>query len=666
MRRVHRLGCVVLVSVAVAACGGSGEDGALFGPGTPSAGAGGGSAGKSSGGGAGKSSGGSSGGGAAGKSSGGSSGGGAGGNGQSGSAGATGGKAQGGAAGKAQGGAAGTAGKAQGGAPGAGQGGSAGAGGGAAGDGGSAGSGAGGGAAGDGGSAGSGAGGGSAGSGAGGGSAGSGAGGGSAGSGAGGGSAGSGAGGGSAGSGGAPACVGDKTACTTASGAHGLCVGGSCEDCVAPGDDQACRAAYATADLCAAGSCEACDAPGATLFVDPANGNDARGSGGVTAGGAPAAGCALRTITAAIKLIASGTSAATTIHVLGPATLDATESYPLVIPANVTVTTTGDVLAKPTSLSGNTASLVRLVHPGSAIDTDATFTLDGSALNVGSQAAGVIADVGSTDTTHLRGVTITKLPGNGIRLSGKARLTLRDGVSVVDAGRGNTLSGIFLTDGGSLLTIDVPSGARPTSVEGATSSGITITGPSGAKLSGAAGSVTPGSVPCSGTVMLSGNAGNGLNLLGSGQVTVDGLVTCDNGGSGGGGDGMFISMNVKAKVRRSVSLNNVRSGIHVDGVGAPSISAGNQVDLGTAADSGGNVVQDPSAHNGGVGICFTPPTTYTMGTLPAVGNTFGPSKDCATTAVKLTTDSSCGQSRDVSVVSASPSVTMDVSMCTIP
>ncbi|MCC6645703.1 MAG: right-handed parallel beta-helix repeat-containing protein, partial [Polyangiaceae bacterium] len=450
-------------------------------------------------------------------------------------------------------------------------------------------------------------------------------------------------------------------------GATGLCGGGVCSDCAAPADDQACRTAYPGADLCAGGSCEACDKPGATLVVDPVNGSDARGSGAATAGGVAAPGCALRTVTAAIKLVNAGPGGVTTIQIVGPSTLDAGESYPLVLPADVVLTTTGDVTAKPgPSLSGSNSAVVRLQHPGSAIDTDATFVIDASGSPASSQLAGVVVEPGSTDSTRLRGVSVLDAPGNGIRLTGKARLTVQDGVTVSGAGRGGNFSGIFLTDGGSLLTIDVPAGERPTTVVGSGSSGITVTGPSGVKISG-----VPGANPGEGTVVLSGNTVHGFNGLatGNGQqgVSLDGLVTFNNGdASSKGGSGVFLSMNTRAKVRRCVSLGNTRAGVHVDGTGALNSPATSLVDLGVAGDPGLNVLQDAASANQGVGICFTPPTSVVTSTQVARGNTFGAAKDCATTAASLSKGANCDGPHDVSVVSASASVTLDVAMCTIP
>jgi len=401
--------------------------------------------------------------------------------------------------------------------------------------------------------------------------------------------------------------------------------------------------------------------------VDPVNGDDATATGSGTAGGVPAASCAFKTVTAAIKKIGTNTGGpATTISIVGPSALSGGEVYPLTIPANTTVTTAGGKVT--IALTGNNQVGVKLAAPGAGIDAPLGLVIDGSG-STGS-TRGVSVEAGSDDSTFLRNVDIQSTPGTGVTVSGNvgvvARLTMGEGVRVRKSGTNNQPRfGVSVTDGGGFLTIVVAANEKPTVIEENTGGGIAVGGPSGISIKG-----VPGTNPDQGSVVLMQNGGPGLQIGQGGTASipvplasdVDGLVSYGNGTvKPPGASGIRVTWTSKVKIRNSVTLANSNHGIHVAPVLNVAVGATVGVDLGSAGD-GHNTVQHTNQQgnlNLGVGVCFESGAGGVGLTLPAQGNVFG-NNDCATSTATLQKDNACGNAKDYGVLGAN---TIDLTTC---
>lgn len=403
----------------------------------------------------------------------------------------------------------------------------------------------------------------------------------------------------------------------------------------------------------------ACGAPGSDLFVDPVNGSDNGNGSGKSPSGAPTPECAFKTITHALAALPAIPSPGTRIVVIGPARVDAGETFPITLPANVVLTTQGgDVDLRPTS---GVDSIVFLAHPLSGIRGSA-----GAALTLWPfMTQGVEVAAGSDDTTFLEDVVINGYQSIGIQVAPRARLTVGEGVT----SRGNLVG--MEVDGHA--TISVPSGHATTSF----SRNLHLNEPpppmagNGLVVSG---SVTihgvPGATPETGTVVVSGNCGEGVrvaNYLGATppESVIDGLVVYGNGVSGpscGGYSfaGMFIAGGSNVKLRNSVVLGNGVAGVEVGTITANDgrrLSDLGKIDLGVAtladggSDWGHNVLQalPEAGANRGSGLCLF--VDHGAGTLNAAGNVFAGPRDCAGASPgALTFSNICNQRTDLGII----------------
>jgi hypothetical protein len=454
-----------------------------------------------------------------------------------------------------------------------------------------------------------------------------------------------------------------------------LCVGGQCLACNDPADDKNCTNAYGNGSpyLCLAGACSpgecrttadcaslgkpkdlcgtsnfcgACDPlSGSTIIVDPVNGSDTTGTGSASFGKVANEACAFKTVTAAIAAIGSSNTTKYVISVVGPSTLDASEKYPLTLPADTTLTATGGTVVVNTP-AGDTA--VVLARPATAIDGGTGFDIKGGLHGIG-------VDTGSTDGTFIRDVTVEGTSGEGITLVHTGKLTIFENVLVTGAGDANvTASGIVATDT-SILTITVKAGLSPTVITANSQEGIDVLGNATLLLTG----VPDPSSLLSGTVMTTDNAGAGVQFEQTSPVmstaaksSIDGLVSTGSVQ----GSGILVSGGISLKVRNSVLLANGADGVHV-------VSSGNNsqignIDFGTSTlnttDYGNNILQQTVAQgnqNAGAGICLDIPASMSaLGgqTLSAEGNIFGTSKDCRVGGALLT-NKTCTGAADASV-----------------
>lgn len=396
----------------------------------------------------------------------------------------------------------------------------------------------------------------------------------------------------------------------------------------------------------------ACDTPTAGVFyVDPVNGLDTTNGSG-TAGGAVAGRCAFKTITFALTT-AGAPTAATVIHVLGISTVSDGETFPLVVPANVTIDSAGGsvTIALPASSTTNAFTLA-------AASSGLTgLIIDGSA--AAASTSGILVNTGAAATTAVTGVEVKGFGGPGIQVQGSAALTINAGTSVHNNGTASgssKKSGLYVT-GTAKVTANIGAGSAETSFASNAGEGVLVDSTASVAFTGVPG--TGGA----GTLVMHDNATNGVTIsaaagIGSTGSTLTGVVLWHNTLEGAeflGGSSVVL--------RSSIALDNGDNGILVS-AGA-SIALGNPVaniDLGTA-HNGLNTVQAATNGNGAVGIC----NAVTGGAIPAAlsaqGNTFG-ADDCslpASTSVTLMSNN-CASASGVAV-GVKGTATIDTTYC---
>lgn len=492
---------------------------------------------------------------------------------------------------------------------------------------------------------------------------------------------------------------GANTICTTTAGlaSTGKCVSNACTNtgaaCSANGADVCCgnkcisgncctdanclsNPVFGDGYFCRQNTCSRCDnVVGNAYLVDPVGGDDSIATGSGAAGGVATASCSFRTVTRALQAIGSTAPAGTTITIVGnttgatslytvPATGDTspTETLPIQVPANVTITTkTGPVkltLANNKigfNLIGDKANLQPLAA--------AALTIDG-ANHV--SASGIVVAAG-TGIASISNVTVTNTGDDGIQVTaGTAQIG--GGVHVSGAGTAASRQSGLLVSGG-LANIVVAAADPNTVFESNTQSGIAVTGAGVLSISGAALTGNQRSVIAQNNV--NGNVDFGQTSVAATPVsTIDGLYCW----ASSQGDGLRILAGSKIKVRNSVFLANMGNGIRIASAGATAAAnslAG--IDLGqtgaAAGNAGHNVLQAQagSSPNIGAGLCVDLAASAGTQTLAAVGNQFA-GRDCTAAAPgAITTSTSCTGAVDLGVTQATPlTVTVNTSTCTQP
>jgi hypothetical protein len=374
--------------------------------------------------------------------------------------------------------------------------------------------------------------------------------------------------------------------------------------------------------------CTAC--PGVTdgnYTVDPVNGKDSTGTGN----GAQA-GCAFKTITRALAVI--GTPAlASTITVVGPSTLTANESFPIVLPGNLTLTTSGGAVTVnvPSGATGFRLNAAGATTISGAAGAPLTISGQNQKANIGISATGK-----STTATTISNVTLSSFAAEGINVTNNAALTIGPGVKST----GN-VDGLYVHASGHVV-IAVPAGSATTSFDANTSHGIHVIVNAYITLTGSVTSATAGT----GTVTTSKNTGAGVYILQTPgtppQSVIDGLVAFGNTG----GPGIRLTTGSNVQVRNSATLGNNGDGILVSlyqqGL---SVNADvSKIDLGTSTSPGLNTVQDVAggaAVNTSAGICLDA-LLPGLAPLSALGNIFGSTNCSTTTGTVSINKSGCG------------------------
>lgn len=441
--------------------------------------------------------------------------------------------------------------------------------------------------------------------------------------------------------------------CQPSTGANACCPGAS--------SNAYCTGKLGVVASCVNNVCTACPVvSNGQYVVDPVNGSDSAGTGAGTQG------CAFKTITRALQVIGSAPALPTTISIAGPSTVSAGETFPIALPTNVTVTSSGGAvtISVPAGKSGFTLSKPLSGISGGA---GAALTISGSS----TATVGVVATTGSTSTTQLANVTISDFLNAGILVNGSGVLSIGAGVtSTANGTSSNRSPGLHVTGSGNAI-VNVPAGSTPTHFDGNTSHGILVDGTGYLTLTGSVTNAQAGE----GTVTANGNFVAGLwigQTPGNAvpQNVITGLVSYGTTN----GNGMRFLAGSNVKLRNSASLAAVNgSGIDVSfttvsGVRNNDVS---KIDLGAAGDPGNNYVQNVAGagNNGAAGICLD--LSPNSGTLKAQGNQFR-TANCASQAAQLTANKKgCGNAAcagglcDVGYTS-SVGNTIDTTMCTQP
>lgn len=416
------------------------------------------------------------------------------------------------------------------------------------------------------------------------------------------------------------ACLGSpgSICCSTAGG--NTCAAGNCcadADCTDPGKP-----------TCTNRTCTGCPAvTNGQYYVDPDVADDTAATGGPS--------CPFKTITKALGFIGNpGT--ASTINVKANATIAAGETFPLIVPANITVK--GDT-AQPATVNVP-ADQIGFVLRGANGGLD-HLVLDGQAHVA---ASGVVVQTGASSTTTIvQYVTVKNMKSDGIVVQNATGQTSGGGVklgpAVSSTGNGTTLaraSGLVVKENGSAV-ITGTAGAE-THFDTNTDTGIKVVDLGQITVTGDVGA-TP---PTTGTVTANGNFAAGLWVAQTpGNTVPQNVVTGLTAWQTTTGSGTRLLAGSSVKLRSSSALGSSLYGVHVtpfqDGVTV--VNDVSKLDLGTntTTEAGKNVLQAATgaSPNMGAGICLA--VTQNVGVvLNAQGNTF------TTVAKNATADCSGG------------------------
>jgi hypothetical protein len=403
-------------------------------------------------------------------------------------------------------------------------------------------------------------------------------------------------------------------------------------------------------------TCPAVSGSSPVYTVDPVHGSDASGTGNTTGAGGEA--CAFQSITRALQVIGSSPAASTTINLVNsksaggvltvPLTGGATETFPIDLPANVTLKTSttvtgtnGITIQVPAQTKGTkaTAGLVLVgASSGIAGGASAPLTISGQAKTAN---YGLIVE---SPSATIQNVTISAFANDGISVinssTAAAALSILGGVQST----GNGLEGLAIT-GSSSATITPGSGAADVFSNNG-QHGVFVSGT--ASIS-ATGTVNVGNPATASSVIMSGNgaAGVWIETTSTTQSVLSGIVC-----TAGSANGVRIIPGASVQISGSWLLGNAANGVDIENeAGGTSTAIGN-INLGNGTAAGNNVVQSSTTPNGAAGICLKIPATADE-SLSAQGNTFGaagPAVTCTsptTTALKTATNLACAGGVDV-------------------
>lgn len=367
----------------------------------------------------------------------------------------------------------------------------------------------------------------------------------------------------------------------------------------------------------------------------------------------------MKTVTRALALIAvAGTNPAPTIFIVGGTgvTVSAGETFPLTIPANVTVTTkTGPVTVQVPSgkagfvLDSPTSTLTSAT--GALLTITTTVTANGAPTPPTGGTNGI--QVGGTATsasTTISNVTVTGMLDDGI-LIGAGSVAIGPGVTSSSNGILPTTRNGFAHDGlhvvgAAAAAVITGSGAAPTMFNANSAHGIFVGDDGSITLTGAPISAVAGT----GTVVTNSNSAAGVWIQQTPSATapppnsITGLVSWGNFA----GNGMRIVAGSNVTVRGSAFLSNNADGVIISTNptrGNANDSNISLVDLGDGTTAGGNTFQGAIGEgaNGNAGLCLA--ITPNLGeTLQAVGNIFRGNTCASAASTLLLNNTGCGNS----------------------
>jgi hypothetical protein len=348
---------------------------------------------------------------------------------------------------------------------------------------------------------------------------------------------------------------------------------------------------------CVNHTCSVCDGVSNNKwYLDPVNGNDNTATGSDMASGSVAPGCAFKTLKKLLNVMPSSPFAGTQIIIVGPALtgLAAGETYPITIPGNTTLTTTGGAV----TITVPATTLFQLNNNTSVITggTGAALTLDGASHTGGTAILNSPAT--STFTSSISNLTIKNTSSDGIRVTA-GTLTIGAGVTVT----GSNADGLHITGGAANISNASGTG---TLFSSNALNGIEVGSLGSVSVTGTPGSPIPSDA---GTVICSGNTQAGLLInqtpgtAGLATNNISGLVSWKNTNYGAQLYGGSV-----VKMRNSLMLANGVYGVLISGVNSTAGEDTSQLDLGAAGDPGKNWLQTPVGStslgtNGSAGLC---------------------------------------------------------------
>ena len=170
---------------------------------------------------------------------------------------------------------------------------------------------------------------------------------------------------------------------------------------------------------CQQNQCTACPAvTNNTYYVDPVAGVNTTGNGSSATGG----NCEFRTITKALAVVGLTPPAGTKIEVLTTGTAGSGETFPMVVPPNVTIEGAASGTPSTINLPADTTAFW-LTGANSGLNN---LVIDGGGKPL---TAGIVVHQGTDATTTLTDVTIQNMGADGISAGTNAVLTILSGVS---------------------------------------------------------------------------------------------------------------------------------------------------------------------------------------------------------------------------------------------
>jgi hypothetical protein len=485
--------------------------------------------------------------------------------------------------------------------------------------------------------------------------------------------------------------------CPGASAAQGdLCCANACVPNTAPTGTSAvgcCASTDCTSgSTCIGNVCTTCAAvTGGQYYVDPVGGTDA-GSGANTTG------CAFKTIKRALQVIGS-TGQVATINLLGTASAATGETFPIVLPKNVTLAGVPSAGSTTQTIQAGSAAVAPAyaIVVGDAAVAIKNITLDGTATSAATKQATrgiwVVNGAATSASLSLDHVTVKAMANEGI-VVGHATgagattkyfgggLTIAAGVHVDSNGLVAGSSGV-VARGTATVGISDASGDQDTFnlngqhgiaiVEGAsisvtgtanyttpTSSTVLANGNASAGLLVAQASVLPGTTTKPTKCVVRGYAvvgttnGNGFRIEGGSQLSLRGSIAI-----GAKGSGVFLTSSANNPAPSNVDFTGVELGASPN----PGGDAGNNL---FQVAPGGTL-----APNLGAGICLALPATTTGVTITARGNRLvtnakpAANVDCTLGAATVSATAACANGVAVGgSIRAISTNKVDVSQCT--